>query len=304
MRTVVVGVGVQGQKRIAAARNNIVAMVDPVVSKAQYKAIDQVPLDSYDAALVCTPDGAKIETLNFLLTHGKHVLVEKPLTAANSQHISQLGEAARAAGVACYTAYNHRFEPHIVRLKELLDSGALGEIYVAKFFYGNGTALDVKGSKWRDVGTGALNDLGSHLLDLTLFLLGQRDSKFELWSAGGFETQSWDHVLFGLRGKPCVELEATFLSWRNTFLIDVLAERGSAHVNGLCKWGSSTFTVRMRVFPSGVPEEEVQTIDGPDPTWVAEYQHFEELCQAGGTNIDNDCWINDVLKDAVQAELK
>ena len=301
MRSVVIGLGVQGQKRVKVAGESVVATVDPVVPEAQYRTVDQVPLDSYDAALVCTPDGEKVDILNYLLSNRKHVLVEKPLTSDNQESLTSLKKLVNTSGVACYTAYNHRFEPHIVRLKELLDSRELGEVYVAKYFYGNGTAQLVKGSAWRDTGLGALGDLGSHLLDLSLFLLGQTNSKFELWSARGFETQSWDHVLFGSRGKPFIELETTFLSWRNSFSIDVLAERGSAHINGLCKWGPSTFTVRRRVYPSGVPHEEVQTIESPDPTWEMEYRHFEGLCRTGGTNIGNDCWINRVLKEAARS---
>ena len=58
------------------------ATVDPVIADADYRSVQQVPLASYDAALVCTPDEAKLELLRHLLENGKHVLVEKPLLAA------------------------------------------------------------------------------------------------------------------------------------------------------------------------------------------------------------------------------
>ena len=79
MRVVVAGLGVQGKKRVAIAGTDVVATVDPVASAARYTAIEQVPLADYDAALVCTPDDAKPELLAYLLIHGKHVLVEKPM---------------------------------------------------------------------------------------------------------------------------------------------------------------------------------------------------------------------------------
>ena len=53
-----------------------------------------------------------------------------------------------------------------------------GKVYFARFFYGNGTALEVKHSEWRDRGLGVLPDLGSHLLDMTLFLFGRPDAGF------------------------------------------------------------------------------------------------------------------------------
>ena len=295
MRTAIIGLGVQGVKRTRALGEDVVATVDPDVSGVDYVAIDQVPLDTYDAGVVCTPDQAKLGIVEYLLSHGKHALVEKPLVASSDQELLGLRDRAHSSGAACYTAYNHRFEPHVVGLKELLDSEALGTVYMAKLSYGNGTAMDVRRSSWRDSGLGVLSDLGSHLLDLTLFLFGQGRS-FETWALDQFENRAFDYAKFGSQGRPGLELEVTLLSWKNAFSIDVLGELGSAHMDGLCKWGPSTLTVRKRVFPSGVPEEDVRMIECPDPTWALEYDHFRDLCQIGGTNIDNDLWINSSLQ--------
>ena len=57
------------------------------------------------------------------------MLVEKPLwRRATMSDIDELERAARANGVVCYTAYNHRFEPHFVRMRDLIASGELGAI--------------------------------------------------------------------------------------------------------------------------------------------------------------------------------
>lgn len=296
MRLAIVGLGVQGRKRMAVAGKDVVATIDPAASAgARYAAIGEVPLDGFDAACVCTPDASKLDSLRYLLARGKHVLVEKPLLA-DPPAFEELAALARSTGAACYTAYNHRFEPHLVRLRETVQRGGLGEIYLARFFYGNGTARDVRSSAWRDQGLGVLSDLGSHLLDLALFLFGDLPGPCEVWSANRFENRSFDHVAFGVNGRPVVELEATLVSWRNTFSADVFGERGSAHVAGLCKWGPSTFTLRRRVLPSGRPSETVETIEQPDPTWAAEYRHFEALCRTGGGNIDTDRRIGAELR--------
>ena len=295
MRAVVVGMGVQGRKRLTLAGSDAVATVDPVADSVDYRSIQDVPVDTYDAAIVCTPDDAKSEILEYLLSHRKHIMVEKPLLLDEPDQYLRLQQVCDEAGTACYTAYNHRFEPNIVRLKELLETNVLGEIYTARLFYGNGTAQDVIDSPWRDQGDGVLPDLGSHLLDLVLFLLGPVSGEFEPWSMRSFETQSFDHVLFGSKGTPFLELAATHLSWKNSFSVDILAEKGSAHLHGLCKWGPSTLTMRSRVFPSGVPHEEIQTAEGADPTWALEYDYFRGLCKTGGNNLGNDIWINDTL---------
>lgn len=301
MRVVIIGLGLQGQKRLACAGKDIVSTVDPVMPQAVYREIESVPLDSFDAAMVCTPDDAKLAILRRLLSQGKNVLVEKPLIATSEADLLDLAEIARNQGVVCYTAYNHRFEPNLIRLKEILTRGVLGTIYTARLFYGNGTAADVKRSPWRDQGSGVLADLGSHLLDLVLFLFGRPDNNFRLWAFDRFENRACDHVAFGVSGEPTLQLEATLLSWRNTFSVDVIGAQGSAHINGLCKWGPSKLTLRKRVLPSGRPDEEVHTVTSPDPTWALENAYFKDLCQTGGTNLENDIWIQSTLTALYQA---
>jgi hypothetical protein len=89
----------------------------------------------------------------------------------------------------------------------------------------------------------------------------------------------------------------TLLMWRNHFTCDVLAERGSAHIESLCKWGPSLFTKRRRVLPSGRPSEEAVTLVQDDPTWALEYAHFKTLCGARArTDLANDIWLHRVLQ--------
>jgi scyllo-inositol 2-dehydrogenase (NADP+) len=301
MRVIVVGLGVQGQKRKAVAGKEVVALVDPFQSEAEFKDVKDVPLDSYDAALLCIPDEPKIEIIEYLLTHKKHLLVEKPLFASSTLDLHRLKKLAEENNTVCYTAYNHRFEPHFVRMKELIDSGQLGKIYSVRMFYGNGTARLVRDSAWRDQGAGVLPDLGSHLLDTVLFWFGQHFDGFKIHSANCFENRAYDQIAFGANADPVIQLEMTLLSWRNHFYTDIFAEKGSAHISSLCKWGPSTFTFRDRKLPSGRPDENSYTLVQPDPTWAIEYQHFKALCENGANNIDNDIWINDTLKGLVKS---
>ena len=301
MRVVIVGLGNQGKKRAEIAGQDLVATVDPFNPEAQYLTVDQVPPERYDAAMVCTPDGAKSEILAYLLGSGKHVLVEKPLLDDGKNNLRSLKTLAERHGVACYTAYNHRFEPHIVRLRQILDEGWLGAIYQVKFFYGNGTARDVRNSAWRDQGSGVLADLGCHLLDWTLFLFGKPQVASRFWAAHRFENRAFDHFHFSFQGSTALDYEMTMLSWRNTFRLDLFAENGSVHIDGLCKWGPAIFVQRKRVLPSGRPPEESVTVSCPDPTWRAEYDHFLGFCQTRQNNIENDIWIDGVLNDLSRA---
>ena len=297
MRVIVAGLGVQGYKRRKFAGADYVASVDPVNPEANYRALPEVPLDHYDAVLACIPDQPKLELLSYCVDHGKHVLVEKPLWTDRESDLLELERKAKNRGVVIYTAYNHRFEPHYVRMRDLIASGELGPIYNCRMFYGNGTARLVRDSGWRDKGAGVLPDLGSHLLDTCRFWFGDIASSFAITAANSFENLAPDHVVIASEGQiPRIELEMTMLMWRNHFTCDVLAENGTAHIASLCKWGPASFIRRTRVLPAGRPPETIETLTQDDPTWSVEYAHFRSLCEhAAPTDLSNDLWLHRVL---------
>ena len=298
MRAIVVGLGVQGYKRCHFAGDDFVAAVDIRNPEAHFRVLSDVPLNRYDAALVCTPDDAKLELLDYLLGHGKHVLVEKPLVGIDAAAIAHLEKLSRDNKAVCYVAYNHRFEPHFVRMRDLVASGKLGRIYRCRMFYGNGTARLVRESEWRDHGAGVLDDLGSHLLDTANFWFGEIGEYFRIVSADRFENRAPDYVVFASGGaNPRLEFEVTLLSWRNHFTADVFGEHGSAHIRSLCKWGPSEFIHYTRVLPSGRPPEDTEILTQEDPTWALEYAHFKVLCaQQRPSSLANDAWLNRVLR--------
>jgi scyllo-inositol 2-dehydrogenase (NADP+) len=306
MRVVVAGLGVQGHKRRRVAGADFVAAVDPVNGDAQYRRIEDVPLSAFDAVLACIPDEPKVAVLEYLLANRKHVLVEKPLWAAADAEIERLAALAKRNGAVCYTAYNHRFEPHFVRMRELIKSGRLGAIYRCRMFYGNGTARLVRDSQWRDQGAGVLPDLGSHLLDTARFWFEDVGDDVSVVSSRCFENRAPDHVVLGsCSSMPQLELEMTLLSWRNHFTCDVFAENGSAHISSLCKWGPSSFTLRTRILPSGRPPEETITLVQDDPTWEIEYEHFKRLCaEQRVTDLSDDLWLNRTLRRLGEIAIK
>ena len=293
MRVVVAGLGVQGYKRRAHAGPDYVGSVDPVNPEADYRQLADVPRSSFDAVLVCIPDQPKLELIKYCLSNRKHVLVEKPLFVETAAEIEELQTLARANHVVCYTAYNHRFEPHCVRMRDLIESGELGRIYSCRMFYGNGTARLVRDSVWRDQGAGVLPDLGSHLLDICRFWFGTSINRFEPASAHRFENRAPDHVVLRADDSAIrIELEMTLCMWRNHFTCDILAEKGTAHIESLCKWGPSVFSHRKRILPSGRPVEHQVTLVEPDPTWALEYEHFKNLTtRSTPTDLSTDLWL-------------
>lgn len=297
MKVVVVGLGVQGKKRQHHAGSDFVCSVDPAKKEADFGNLQEVPLSAYDAALVCLPDEPKYRVIRYLLENGKHVLVEKPLWTESDAEILDLQDLAHRNNVVCYTAYNHRFEPHFIRMKELLDSGELGNIRYCRLFYGNGTARLVRDSAWRDQGVGVLADLGSHLLDTVHFWFAKMPTAFEIVVMNRFENEAPDHaVIINKQSKPQLTFEMSLLSWRNHFVCEMVGEKGSAFIESLCKWGPSRFTHHKRILPSGRPPEQSVTLVQDDPTWALEYAHFKRLVQSKAhTNLATDLWIQHEL---------
>jgi predicted dehydrogenase len=307
MRVIVAGLGVQGYKRRVSAGSEYIASVDPVNLEAEFRYIQDVPLVSYDAVLACIPDEPKADLLRYCLINKKHVMVEKPLWTQDNHQINELEKLAKENKLVCYTAYNHRFEPHFKGMHDLIESGVLGTIYSCRMFYGNGTARLVRNSVWRDNDAGVLPDLGSHLLDTCRYWFGNNFGTFELLSAHQFENKSPDHVVIGVTDNsiPRIELEMTLCMWRNHFTCDILAEKGTAHIESLCKWGPSTLTHRTRILPSGRPPEKKITLVQSDPTWNSEYDHFKKLVESKiPSDLSTDLWLQTQLRRLGEGTLK
>jgi predicted dehydrogenase len=112
--------------------------------------------------------------------NGKHVLCEKPLgrTAAESYEMWQ--RVARAS-VKHMCAFNYRFVPAVRLAREMLEAGELGEIYHFRGRYLQEWIIDPGFARvWRldraAAGSGALGDLGAHVIDLARFLVGEIES--------------------------------------------------------------------------------------------------------------------------------
>lgn len=298
MTILIVGLGVQGTKRKNLIKNKKILTVDPKNKAANYKHIKHVPINSYDFVFLCVPDKKKYSLIKYCIQNKKHVLIEKPLWLKNIKQFYYLKKIANKNKVLCYVAYNHRFEPHFIRMKEIIHSKFLGKIYSCRIFYGNGTARLVRNSDWRDSGSGVLRDLGPHLLDIISIWFGNKKFKFKIVSSNCFENKSLDHVVILCVNKAFrIEIEMTMCMWKNHHATDIIGSKGSAHISSLCKWGPTSFFLRKRRLPSGIPLEKIKTLIMKDPTWKLEHNYFFNLIKKKTkTNFENDIWIFKELK--------
>jgi predicted dehydrogenase len=108
--------------------------------------------------------------------NGKHVLCEKPLGRTADESFA-IWQAVEAAGVKHMCAFNYRFVPANRMAREMIDAGELGEIRHFRGRYlqdwGHDPALDTWRFRSDEAGSGALGDLGAHVIDLARFLVGE-----------------------------------------------------------------------------------------------------------------------------------
>ena len=77
----------------------------------------------------------------------------------------------------------------------------------------------------------------------------------------------------------------------------MIASKGSAHLNSLCKWNNSVFIYRKRKIPSGLPSEKYVSFKRGDPTWKKEYLYFKSLVGKKSQKFfNNDLIINNCFK--------
>lgn len=129
-----------------------------------------------DAVHVCTQNRLHGPVSIAALNHGIHVLCEKPM-ATSVEDARRMVDIARSQKLVLTVGYQNRFRPDVIKAKELCDLGVFGEIY-----YGKALALRRRGvPMWgsflsrAEQGGGALIDIGSHALDLTLWLMNDYD---------------------------------------------------------------------------------------------------------------------------------
>lgn len=136
--------------------------------------------DDVDLIDICTPGDSHAEIAIAALEAGKHVLCEKPManTVAEAEAMAEAARKAAERGVRSMVAFNYRRVPALAHARKLVASGALGEIRHVRSVYLQDWLSDSQSPmSWRLnkelAGSGALGDLGSHIVDAAQFVTGE-----------------------------------------------------------------------------------------------------------------------------------
>jgi predicted dehydrogenase len=138
-----------------------------------------VERDDIDLVDICTPGDTHAEIAIAALGAGKHVLCEKPLanSVAEAEAMADAADAAAVQGVRSMVGFTYRRVPAILLAKQLVADGRLGAIHHVRAQYLQDWIVDPEAPlSWRLIkelaGSGALGDIGAHIIDLAQFITG------------------------------------------------------------------------------------------------------------------------------------
>ncbi|MEU6643904.1 Gfo/Idh/MocA family oxidoreductase [Saccharomonospora sp. NPDC046836] len=136
--------------------------------------------DDVDLVDICTPGDTHAEIAIAALEAGKHVLCEKPLanTVAEAERMAEAAARAEARGVRSMVAFNYRRVPALSLARQLVAEGRLGELRHVRAVYLQDWLSDATAPMtWRlrkeQAGSGALGDIGAHIVDAAQFVTGE-----------------------------------------------------------------------------------------------------------------------------------
>jgi predicted dehydrogenase len=287
----IIGCGLIGQKRARALDGaRLIVCSDLVAARAEQLATayhaeycsdwrDAVRRDDVNIVVVAATNDALAMIAREAIEAGKHVLIEKP-AGRSVDEIDPLIEAAERRDVRVRVGFNHRYHPAMLKAREIVDSGAMGDLMFLRGRYGHGGRIGYD-QEWRAdpalSGGGELIDQGVHLIDLARWFLG------DLPKVDGFAaTYFWqmpvdDNAFLLLR---TAEDKAAFLhvsctEWKNLFSMEIYGRTGKLQIDGLGgSYGVERLTFYRMLPEMGPPETTSWEFPRGDQSWELEFREF------------------------------
>ena len=317
MRLIIIGCGLIGSKRAAAAAgHNIVAVCDPdaerrdrLARQTSARAIadwrEAIVVDA-DAVVIATPHDQLAKIGLAAIEAGRHVLVEKP-AGRQPAEVAPLVAAAKARGRIVKVGFNHRFHPAIARAKAIADEGGIGPLLFIRGRYGHGGRIGYE-KEWRfdpDIsGGGELIDQGSHLIDLSRWFLGDLTLTYGAVPNYFWPSRVEDNCFLALEGKEkrMAWLHASWTEWKNLFVFEIMGRDGKLTIEGLGgSYGTERLTFHRMLPQMGPPETTIWEYPFPDRSFADEFDNFVAAVEGHAPTIGdiNDAYANLSIIQAV-----
>ena len=235
--------------------------------------------DDVAAVIIATPHHMLAEICAGAIDAGCHVLVEKP-AARNADELRPLLRLVEEKKVLVRVGFNHRYHRAVQKMREIIDSGALGSLMFLRARYGHGGRVGYD-REWRAQpllsGGGELIDQGVHLIDLARWCLGDFVSIEGIAQTCYWDMPVDDNAFLMLRTakEQTAFLHASCTEWKNTFSWELSGKNGKVQIDGL---GGSYGVERLtwyRMLPQmGPPETTAWEFPMADNSWEVEMNEF------------------------------
>ncbi|HEY2386212.1 MAG TPA: Gfo/Idh/MocA family oxidoreductase [Candidatus Binatia bacterium] len=255
----VVGVADLEQSRLAALRQRYPGLV----VSTDYR--DFLARDDVDAVVVATPVTTHARIVADALAAGKDVLAEKPLAATTAECV-ELADVARAHGRLLMTGHVFLFNSGILKLKELLQYGELGDVY---YFHITRTNL---GPIRQD--TNAVGDLASHDIATLNFLIGASPTHVS-GTGMSYLQEGREDVAFVTLFYPNRTIASLHISWLDPMKVRRITAVGSKK---MAIWDDLSQQGPVAIYSKRIVREPV------DPS-MPDYGDFQLLVREGEINI-------------------
>lgn len=288
----ILGCGLIGQKHskgLAGAKLVVCADVDEKRAQALASGflncdatsdwLAAVQRNDVDIVIIATTNDSLVKAGLGAVEAGKDVLVEKP-AARNVAELDLLIDAAQKNNVQVRVGFNHRYHPALLKARELVDAGELGELMFVRGRYGHGGRKGYA-REWRAnpslSGGGELIDQGVHLIDLSRWFLG------DFTEVQGFaHTYFWNmpvddngFMLLKTDRKQTAFLHVSCSEWKNLFSLEIYGREAKLHIEGL---GGSYGVERLafyKMLPEmGPPDTTIWEYPRGDNSWALEFAEF------------------------------
>jgi predicted dehydrogenase len=297
MRIGIIGCGLIGRKRAAAARHHEIALVydrDRAAAEALASACDAKVSETaaaligaeLDAIVIATSHDALAGLAIAALESGKHVLVEKP-AGRTAEEVAPVAEAALRRKRIAKVGFNHRFHPAILQARRIVDDGVVGPLLYIRSRYGHGGRIGYE-KEWRCVqelsGGGELVDQGSHLIDLSRWFLGELKLEYAATPTYFWDIAVDDNAFLALRGDggQMAWLHASWTEWKNMFSMEICGRTGKLVIDGLGgSYGTERLTLYRMLPEMGPPETTSWEYPLPDRSWDLEFADFAAAVAQG-----------------------
>jgi predicted dehydrogenase len=230
---------------------------------------------------------------------GKHVIVEKP-AGRSVRELVPVVDAAEKNRVKVRVGFNHRYHPALLKAREWVESGIVGELMFVRGRYGHGARVGYD-REWRMnpqvSGGGELIDQGVHLIDLSRMLLGDFPVIDGLATTLFWDTKADDNAFMTLRTNKgqVAFLHVSCTEWKNLFSFEIYGRTGKIHVEGLGgSYGVERVTLYKMLPQMGPPDMQSFEFPKGDESWKIEFQEFLK-------DIREDRAVSPGIRDAVEA---